>query len=193
MTQVNTDIRTAAISEIKVTQAVITKAVDKMKNGREILKAAQLRRTAIFHIAFNALPKADRKQLADDFEGVTNENTRRVTNALANKRFAIGLERLGKSGAQLPTTPEAMLALYDEVAIKSWQEVRNFGGDPVELSEWVNNAADELMDMFGDEQEIGNDALAGTVQSGSDQADSLRTKLIKVLVQFDPDSKKTED
>jgi hypothetical protein len=43
------------------------------------------------------------------------------------------------------------------------------------------------MDLFGDEQgEVGNDALAGTVQSGSDQADSLRAKLIKVLVQFDP-------
>jgi len=193
MTQVNNDIRNAAIAEIKTTQAVITTAIDKMKNGREALKAAQLRRTAIFHIAFNALPKADRKQLADDFEGITNENTRRVTNALANKRFNIGLERLGKSGIEIPTAPEAMLKLYEEVAIKSWQDVRNFGGEVVELSEWVNNAADELMDMFGDEQEIGNDALAGTVQSGSDQADSLRTKLVKVLVQFDPDSKKTED
>jgi len=193
MTQVNNDIRTAAIAEIKTTQAVITTAIDKMKNGREALRVAQLRRTAIFHIAFNALPKADRKQLADDFEGVTNENTRRVTNALANKRFATGLEQLGKSGIEIPTAPEAMLALYDEVAIKSWQDVRNFGGDPVELSEWVIAATDELMDLLGDEQEIGNDALAGTVQSGSDQADSLRIKLVKVLVQFDPDNKKSDD
>ena len=117
-----------------------------------------------------------------------------ASNALANKRFTIGLERLGEPIGvdDIPTTPDNMLVLYENVGLKSWQDVRNFGGDPAELSEWVEEAVDELMDLLGDEQgEVGNDVLAGTVQSGSDQADSLRTKLTKVLVQFDPDNKKS--